>query len=90
MNYSKNMIVQLDKDWITDFIFDFSKDLKEISTFAVDATVGISASNSVVTDLNKIAVRISGGTLNTKYPVTVSATAPNGEKRDMTVIFLTQ
>jgi hypothetical protein len=90
MNYSKDMIIEIDKDWITDFTFDFSKEFAAIDSFSIDVATGFTAQSSMIIDSNKIMVRLSGGVVDASYPVTVSAMSPNGEKRDMTVIFLAQ
>lgn len=59
-----------------------------VTSFTATADTGITIANSIISGVNKVVVRLSGGTLGSKYNVTVSATAPNGEVRDMTVIFL--
>ena len=88
MNYIKNTVIKIDKDWITDFTFDFSSEIAVIDTQTVTADTGITIVTSSIVNSNQVVVRIAGGAVSTKYAVTVSATSSNGEKRDMTVLFL--
>ena len=90
LNYTKNMVVRVDRDWQTDFTFDFSNEIEQIINFNVNATDSILILDSGVLQQNKIVVRVgSMGIIDgQKQPLTVSATSLNGEIRDFTVLFL--
>lgn len=88
MIYTPNIGIKRDRDWVTDYIFDFSSQLPDIGAAEVRSDSGLTVGVPVIVAGRRVRLRVSGGTVGVKYGVTVKATSIAGEVRTMRVIFL--
>ena len=88
MNYKQNMTIKRDRDWVTDYTFDFSADLPNVVKANVTVADGLIAGVPQMSPPAKAKVRISGGAPGQKYAFKITAEASNGEVRPMNLIFV--